>query len=332
MQQIPKDTSPRSPWKAWTARLIHLYPAYWQERYADEMLAILEERPATLWTFVDMLLSLCDAYLHGNLVSGRVVGMVKQFYSSVATIFGAGLLFCLISSEILTFLTNISRDIPPVGVPTLPIYQPLLLVLNFLSVALVSLVGFCAGSLLLSTGRRAIRTRCMRPFFLSLSGIFCLAIAFITYSLVYNLSSRYIHDHLDFFLPLLLLSKEMLFFLVCIPSVLLSLLLVGVGIRALRAALRLATPGIHLSNLILAAATMISTMLVAYSGIALCFIVYSFSFGPFSNLTQPGERSRAILLLVFDRSGSLLTASMLLASYSLVRAYQARRTFKVQIQ
>ena len=124
----------------------------------------------------------------------------------------------------------------------------------------------------------------------------------------------------------------MLFFLVCIPSVLLSLLLVGVGIRALRAALRLATPGIHLSNLILAAATMISTMLVAYSGIALCFIVYSFSFGPFSNLTQPGERSRAILLLVFDRSGSLLTASMLLASYSLVRAYQARRTFKVQIQ
>jgi hypothetical protein len=45
-------------------RLLHLYPRAWRERYAHEVSAVLEERPATLRTVIDLLLGALDARLN----------------------------------------------------------------------------------------------------------------------------------------------------------------------------------------------------------------------------------------------------------------------------
>ena len=44
--------------------LLRLYPQAWQERYGDEMLALLEERPASLSDRIDLIRGGLDARLH----------------------------------------------------------------------------------------------------------------------------------------------------------------------------------------------------------------------------------------------------------------------------
>ncbi|GHO48522.1 hypothetical protein [Ktedonospora formicarum] len=48
--------------------LIRWYPTRWRNRYAEEMLLILEDAPPTFTTLFNLLFSLCDAYLHQDLV------------------------------------------------------------------------------------------------------------------------------------------------------------------------------------------------------------------------------------------------------------------------
>jgi len=45
-------------------RLLHLYPRTWRRRYADEMLAVLEQRPPGLRDRLDLARGALDAHLH----------------------------------------------------------------------------------------------------------------------------------------------------------------------------------------------------------------------------------------------------------------------------
>jgi hypothetical protein len=47
-----------------SALLIHLYPARWRDRYGDEFVAVLEERPLGPFDVADVMLGALDAHLH----------------------------------------------------------------------------------------------------------------------------------------------------------------------------------------------------------------------------------------------------------------------------
>jgi hypothetical protein len=312
MQQIPKDPSTRSPWLVWAKRLLQLYPACWRERYADEMLAILEEHPPTFWTFTDLLLSLCDAHLHGDLVSGKIVGRVKQFYGSVTVIVSAGLLFCLIAFATTNFLTDISTHLSSQAGSLPPFFQPMLLMLSSLSFLLVILLVFCVASLLLSIGWQALKTRQILSFFLYLFGILSPVIAYVAHAYVTFIAI--------FYFPFLLnLSLQFWLILFSIFAKLVFLLIVGAGFWALRVALRRVVPGVRLTNLLFVSATLISAILCAFSSSLLFLMVYSF----FSGL------GTEMAILATGPVRVFLPVSAVFALYSLVRAHQARRILTV---
>ena len=48
----------------WAARLLRLYPPAWQERYADEVKAVLEQHRVTWWTCLDLVWNAVDAHWH----------------------------------------------------------------------------------------------------------------------------------------------------------------------------------------------------------------------------------------------------------------------------
>jgi hypothetical protein len=307
MQQIPKEPSTRAPWIVWARRLLHLYPAGWQERYADEMLAILEEHPPTFWTLVDLLLSLCDAHLHSDLVSGKIGGRVKQFYGSVTTILGIGLMFGLISLAITYFLTGISTHLASlVGSPPL-FFQPILLVLSSLSSLLIILLVVCGATLLLSIGRQALKTRQILSFFLYLFALLCPAIAYVAHANVSLLALPYLYSlspsSYQFWLVLLSIFAKLVF-----------LLIMGTGFWALRVALRRVVPGVRLTNFLFVSATLITAILCAYSSSLLFLMVCSF----FAGLGTQME------ILVYGPVGVFLPLTTVFALYSLMRAHQAR--------
>ncbi len=74
-------------------RLLRLYPYAWRERYTDEAAAVLEERPATLLTLLDLVLGILDAYLHTDLFTERKFVMLQRLRNSQITIFCAFVFF-----------------------------------------------------------------------------------------------------------------------------------------------------------------------------------------------------------------------------------------------
>jgi hypothetical protein len=46
------------------SNLLRLYPAAWRERYGDELVALLEDHPATLLDHLDLMRGALDAHLH----------------------------------------------------------------------------------------------------------------------------------------------------------------------------------------------------------------------------------------------------------------------------
>ena len=44
--------------------LLRLYPQAWRERYGDELLALLQDRPASLTDHLDLIRGALDARLH----------------------------------------------------------------------------------------------------------------------------------------------------------------------------------------------------------------------------------------------------------------------------
>lgn len=79
----------------WAICLIGLYPPSWCERYADEMLMILEDAPPTWKTVLNLFINLFDAYTHQNLVKESTPHMLKRKRFSELSIFGATMIFFL---------------------------------------------------------------------------------------------------------------------------------------------------------------------------------------------------------------------------------------------
>jgi hypothetical protein len=79
-----------------TARyVLRLYPRAFRERYGEEILAMLEQRPLSFADLLNLLAGACDAYLHPQLGttglawSGRIIQMFLTLRRSVLTIFCA---------------------------------------------------------------------------------------------------------------------------------------------------------------------------------------------------------------------------------------------------
>jgi hypothetical protein len=69
----------------WARRLIACYPANWHQRYAEEMLLVLEDAPPTRKTLLNLFLNLFDAYFHQNLVQERTSFMLEHLQSNEMT-------------------------------------------------------------------------------------------------------------------------------------------------------------------------------------------------------------------------------------------------------
>ncbi|HEY7416590.1 MAG TPA: hypothetical protein VH593_15475 [Ktedonobacteraceae bacterium] len=84
---------PSSRYQCWAQRLIAGYPARWRQRYAEEMLQILQDSQPTLKTILNLVLSLVDAYFHQYLVKGKLPSMLQSTRFNVIAIYGATLIF-----------------------------------------------------------------------------------------------------------------------------------------------------------------------------------------------------------------------------------------------
>jgi hypothetical protein len=77
-------------------RLLRLYPRAWRERYADEVAAVLEERPATFMALFDLLLGILDAYVHSDLFTERNFVMLQRLRNSQITIYFSAVFFSIV--------------------------------------------------------------------------------------------------------------------------------------------------------------------------------------------------------------------------------------------
>lgn len=83
----------RTLYQRWAGFLIACYPASWRQRYAEEMLQILEDSPPTLKTILNLFLHLFDAYFHQQLIRERTPHMLQKMRSNELAIYGATLIF-----------------------------------------------------------------------------------------------------------------------------------------------------------------------------------------------------------------------------------------------
>jgi hypothetical protein len=77
----------------WTRLALRLYPRAWRERYAEEVIAVLQQHRVTVWTVLDVLLGACDAHLRRDLLPGRLTSMIHRIRTSEIAIFCAFVVF-----------------------------------------------------------------------------------------------------------------------------------------------------------------------------------------------------------------------------------------------
>lgn len=70
-------------------RLVRLYPRAWRERYGEEFLALLEERPASVKDLLDVARGALDAWLRPQVVSERKMVVVERMRGSVLVVLWA---------------------------------------------------------------------------------------------------------------------------------------------------------------------------------------------------------------------------------------------------
>jgi hypothetical protein len=58
--------------------LIQLYPRDWQERYGDEFLAALEQRPLSGWDVLDILWCACEEHYAARVCEKGTVSMIDR--------------------------------------------------------------------------------------------------------------------------------------------------------------------------------------------------------------------------------------------------------------
>lgn len=76
-------------------RLVSLYPSAWRERYEDEFLALLEDRPPRLKDVLDIVWGSIDAHFFAQLPRGRP-GMFMRFMGLTAILAGVALLLVFV--------------------------------------------------------------------------------------------------------------------------------------------------------------------------------------------------------------------------------------------
>ncbi len=96
MQSQPASSRTRAAWlRASARRLLALYPPAWRERYADEVAAVLDDFPVTLWTLCDVALGALDVRLRSDLLPRRLTSMAHRIRTSEIAVFAAFVLYCL---------------------------------------------------------------------------------------------------------------------------------------------------------------------------------------------------------------------------------------------
>jgi hypothetical protein len=78
-----------------TSWLVKLYPRDWRERYEREMLALLEQHPATAHTWIDLMLGALDARLHAPHRAGKMFPMLNRQRKMTLTVFQAWVAYVL---------------------------------------------------------------------------------------------------------------------------------------------------------------------------------------------------------------------------------------------
>jgi hypothetical protein len=101
--------------------MVRLYPRAWRERYEDEFVALLEERPASVLDVYDLALGALDAWLSPQVVSERSVAlMVGRMRGSVLLVLWAwaGVVAAGVGFQKVTEYEDFvraARESPPVG-------------------------------------------------------------------------------------------------------------------------------------------------------------------------------------------------------------------------
>jgi hypothetical protein len=106
--------------------ILHLYPRAFRDRYEHELQALLEQNPPSCGDILDLLVGVCDAYLHPQLgtasmtCSERITRMFRTLRCSVLTIFCAyvGIILAGIAFQKLTEYDDfqeVARADPVVG-------------------------------------------------------------------------------------------------------------------------------------------------------------------------------------------------------------------------
>lgn len=155
-------------YQRWARRLIELYPAAWRERYAEEMLMILEESAPTFTTLCNLFISMLDAYIHRNLVAERTPYMLQRMRFNSLAIYAATLIFFAAwfitqlrtASGVRSLMANFSYSSPSL----------LVNVIHSVSSILLWLLLLGGLPILLETYWKALKTRNMRALLLGLLG------------------------------------------------------------------------------------------------------------------------------------------------------------------
>jgi hypothetical protein len=120
--------------------LLRLYPGVWRKRYADEVVAVLEERPATLRTIFNLGLGMLDAYMHSQWLTEKEFSMQQRLHDSQVTVFAA---FFLFASAWLFYMLFLSSHW--MGLWSSSFYPELAGVKSSLALQIMNICGLCAG-------------------------------------------------------------------------------------------------------------------------------------------------------------------------------------------
>lgn len=158
-------------YQRWARSLIELYPASWRERYADEMLLLLEDAPPTFKTVCNLFIHLFDAHIHRYLVAERTPHMLQKMRANELAIYGSTLIFFvawLVAQRYITITTQ-SRSL--FGNLSYTSSSPLVNIIHVISSILLLLI-LCGGlPILLSACWKALQVRNLLIPLLCLMGL-----------------------------------------------------------------------------------------------------------------------------------------------------------------
>ena len=148
--------------------LVRLYPASWRERYGDELVAVLEDRPPGPFDVADLLLGALDAHLHL-----RGLGNRSEHRKGIPMSLRLAGLAAIIGGAVWTVVLAVAALSNAEGLERIP--------LTLLLVAVIALLAGLAGLSALQSRRYPGGT--WVSFLLPIVGLFLMTIGIVTHSL-----------------------------------------------------------------------------------------------------------------------------------------------------